>query len=114
MTAVGVRPSSSGRPRRFGFHGKCRVTSPASYHYNVGRPSPVRRTCVEGRVTGPVGRYGFMARRVLASLLLVVAACVLFVQAADTPKKKDDKTLRDESALQQERLLRQYSDFEQA
>lgn len=55
-----------------------------------------------------------MTRRVLASLLLVAAACVLFVQAADTPKKKDDKTLRDESALQQERLLRQYTDFEQA
>ena len=55
-----------------------------------------------------------MARHVLAVLILGALAGVVFVHADDAPKKKDDKAVRDDVAMQQQRLAAQYRDFEQA
>ena len=58
-----------------------------------------------------------MLRRVLAACLVGAMTFGLLLAADDpakAPKKKDDATLREEAAIQQERLAEQYKRFEQS
>src|SRR5262249_10213565 len=80
----------------------------------LGETRPFVSSVAEVRLPALVAGDGFMARRVLASLILAALLGVVFVHADDAPKKKDDKGVRDDVALQQERLRGQFRDFEQA